>query len=175
MNIVIIYGSTEGQTRKIAEWAVGRLNDMGHEARALDSRRRMADLDLGAHDAVILAGSVHERLHQETLSNFVIAHREQLREKPTMLISVSLSVAFEDGRPEAQRYVDEFIRYTGFSPNRVSLTAGALRFAEYDHFMNQIVEHVVLAEREQIREDREFTDWAALGADIEAFAASVSG
>ncbi len=173
MNIIIIYGSTEGQTRKIAEWAVTQLSDMGHQARAIDSRRRMVDLDLGAHDAVILAGSVHERLHQETLTNFVIAHREQLREKPTLLISVSLSVAFSDGEDEARRYVDEFVRYTGFSPNRVSLVAGALRFAEYDHFMNQIVEHIVLAEREQIREDREFTDWAVLGADIEAFVKSV--
>lgn len=175
MKFLIVYGTTEGQTRKIVQAIVKQLENRGHEAKAFDSDRRMADLEITTFDAAILAGSVHEQRHQETFTNFVIAHRQQLRELPTLLISVSLSIAFKDGRSEAQRYVDNFQAYTEFNPKRVSLVAGALRYKEYDYFMSQIIEHVVLGDREQIREDREFTDWTALESDVDAFVDLVAG
>jgi menaquinone-dependent protoporphyrinogen oxidase len=169
---LLIYGTTEGQTRKIAEFCSDRLAEAGYQVEIHDSRRRMVHLDISSFDAVILAGSVHQRTHQETLTNFVIAHRAQLQKIPTLLISVSLSIAFENGEDEAKNYVREFVDYTGFEPNDVALVAGALRFDQYDYYMNQIVEHVVLDNREDISEDREFTDWNVLGDTVDAFAAS---
>ena len=172
MNILLVYGSTEGQTRKIAEFCSDHLAKAGHTVDLRDSRRRMLDLDISTFDAVILAGSVHEKTHQETLTNFVIAHKAQLKTKPTLLISVSLSIAFDNGEAEARRYVDAFVDYTGFEPNDVALTAGALKHDQYDYYMNQIVEHVVLENRGVMKEDREFTDWSALAAKLDAFAGS---
>ena len=172
MRFLLIYGTTEGQTRKIAEFCSNRLTEAGHYAELWDSRRRMVDLDISTFDAIILAGSVHQKHHQESLTNFVIAHREQLGKVPNLLISVSLSVAFENGRDEAQKYVDSFVEYTGFEPRSVALVAGALKFEQYDYYMNQIVEHIVLEDREKITEDREFTDWDALGDAVDAFAGS---
>ena len=173
MKFLLVYGTTEGQTRKIAEFCAVRLTEAGHDVDLRDSRRRMADLDIASFDAVILAGSVHQKQHQETLTNFVVAHRGQLKDAPTLLISVSLSIAFENGGKEARKYVDEFVEYTGFTPGSVALVAGALRFDQYDYYMSQIVEHLVLEDRAKITEDREFTDWDALGETLDAFAASV--
>lgn len=173
MNILLVYGSTEGQTRKIAEFCSDHLTKAGHVVDRRDSRRHMPDLDISTFDAVILAGSVHEKTHQETLSNFVIAHRAQLQPKPSLLISVSLSIAFDNGEAEAQRYVDGFVDYTGFKPSDVALTAGALKHDQYDYYMNQIVEHVVLENRGVIKGDREFTDWNAVAAKLDAFVVSV--
>ncbi|MDA4844284.1 flavodoxin domain-containing protein [Hoeflea poritis] len=172
MRFLLIYGTTEGQTRKIAEYCAERLKQAGHEVDIGDSRRRMLDLVIPSYDAVILAGSVHQQTHQETLLNFTVAHRKQLKELPTLLISVSLSIAFENGAEEARRYVDRFIEDTGFEPRAIALAAGALKYDQYDYYMNQIVEHVVLENRAPITEDREFTDWDALGKELDAFVQS---
>ncbi len=173
MRILIVYGTTEGQTRKIARFCASHFADADNEVELLDSRRRMSDLEISTFDCVVLAGSVHQRHYQESLTNFVVAHRKQLQEIPTFFISVSLSIAFENGDKEAQNYVDEFVEYSGFSPSTTALVAGALKFDQYDHYMNQIVEFVVLQDRSKITEDHEFTDWETLAGELDAFAASV--
>ena len=129
----------------------------------------MSDLEISKFDCVILAGSVHQRRHQDSLTNFVIAHKKQLQEVATFFISVSLSIAFEGGEQEAQKYVDDFAEETGFSPTGTALVAGALKFEQYDYYMNQIVEFVVLQDRSKIDEDQEFTDWETLGEELDAF------
>ena len=169
MRILVVYATSEGQTRKIAEFIAGELEKSGIEVELKDSKRRMAGLDVSKFDGAILAGSVHMNLHQETLTSFIIAHRSQLETLPTLLISVSLSIAFQLGEREANRYANDLMEYTGFEPTTLSLVAGALRFEEYDYFMEQIIEHVLLDEREKIHEDKEFTDWKALRVDLESF------
>lgn len=172
MKVLLIYGTTEGQTRKIAEFASERLAEAGHDVEVRDSRRA-ANTDLSAFDAVILAGSVHEKRHQESLENFVFAHRSQLSTVPTLLMSVSLSIAFENGESEAQDYVRRFIERTAFEPGTVALVAGALKIDQYDYYMSQIVEFVVLKDQEENLQDREFTDWDKLGGALDGFVASI--
>ena len=174
MKFLLIYATTEGQTRKIVEFVASQLKNLKHEVELLDSARRLLDLEISAYDAVIIAGSVHQRIHQESVTNFVIAHRGQLEKLPVLLISVSLSIAFDGGNDEAQNYVDMFVDYTGFKPTSRLLVAGALRFDEYDFFMEQIVEFVVLKDQENICGDKEFTDWGKLTEDIAGFASTVS-
>ena len=59
-------------------------------------------------------------------------------------------------------------------PTRTLAVAGALRYDEYDYFMEQIVQHVVLEGRDQNQEegDREFTDWDGLLSTVNEFASS---
>jgi len=173
MRILIVYGTTEGQTRKIAKFCAAHLSEAGHQTQLLDSLRPMVDVEVNAFDCVVLAGSVHKRQHQDSLTNFVIARREQLEKQPSLLISVSLSIAFEGGDKEAQGYVDKFTAYTRFKPTAQALVAGALKFDQYDYYMNQIVEFVVLQDRSKITEDHEFTDWETLAEELDAFVASL--
>lgn len=175
MKFLVIYGTTEGQTRKVAEFVKASLETEGHAVELYDSRRRLLDLDLTAFDGVVMAASVHQKKHQETITNFAIAHKAQLQKMPSLFLSISLAIAFDDSKAEAQRYVDKFVDYTKFEPQKIVLVGGALRFAEYDFFMGQIVEFVVLRKHPEITGDHEFTDWDALGADISDFARSVEG
>lgn len=172
MRVLLIYGTTEGQTRKIAEFTSDHLSKAGHDVDVRDSRRA-ANTDLSAFDAVILAGSVHEKRHQESLENFVFAHRSQLSTVPTLLISVSLSIAFENGESEARDYVRSFTERTAFEPGAVALVAGALKVDQYDYYMSQIVEFVVMKDQEESLQDREFTDWDGLGGTLNGFIASI--
>ncbi len=175
MNILIVYGTSEGHTRKICEHVAERLTAAGHSTSVKDSARPLAGVQPTDFDGAVVAGSVHQQRHQDSLRLFVAAHREQLAAIPTLLISVSLSAAFKLGRKDAEGYLSDFLDQTGWTPGRSLLVAGALRFSKYDYFMQQIVEHVVMAHRElgEKTNDYDFTDWEALDAAVDEFVASV--
>jgi menaquinone-dependent protoporphyrinogen oxidase len=171
MKILIVYGTTEGQTQKIAEWTASRIRQLEHEVELKDSAAIGSDLDPEECDAFIIAGSVHHEHHQEGITDFVIAHREVLSAKPSAFISVSLSAVLEDEKTEAQKYVDHFVSTTGWRPRMTLLIGGAARFAEYDYFQEQVIKFVVM-KRGGIMDadrDREFTDWSELGDFVDEF------
>ena len=95
MNALIVYGTTKGQTRKIAEWTATRIRERGHQAELLDSAAPVSDPDFATYDAFIIAASVHQEYHQETITSLVIAHLGVLDTKPSAFISVSLSAVLE--------------------------------------------------------------------------------
>ena len=174
MNVLIVYGTTEGQTRKIAEWAAGHVRKCGHEAELRDSAAADSGLNLERFDAFIVAASVHQEYHQASIRNFVMAHRQALEAKPSAFVSVSLSAVLEGGQADAKKYVATFLAATGWQPKSILLLGGALRFAEYDYFQEQIVRFIVMRDggARGGGGDREFTDWNALGAFIDGFLAA---
>ena len=99
LNVLIVYGTTEGQTRKIAEWTAKRIRERSHQAKLLDSAALESDLDLDTYNAIIIAASVHQECHQGEITNFVIAHRETLAAKPSVFISVTLCAVLEGAEP----------------------------------------------------------------------------
>jgi menaquinone-dependent protoporphyrinogen oxidase len=171
LNVLIVYGTTEGQTRKIAEWTATRIRGRGHQSELLDSAALESDLDFETYDAFIIAASVHQEYHQEAITNFVIAHLEVLDTKPSAFISVSLSAVLEGARTEAQKYVDSFVSETRWRPRMTLLLGGALRFTEYDYFQEQIVKFIVMkrGHAPSTGRDREFTDWQALTDFVDGF------
>jgi menaquinone-dependent protoporphyrinogen oxidase len=171
MKVLIAYATTEGQTRKIAEKIANQVRELGHVAELADIERKRRGINIDEFDAVIIAASVHQRDHQDAIEVFVTACRAALNAKPTMFLSVSLSAAFDEGRGEALDYVARFVGQTGWTPGVSLPVAGALRNEAYDYFQQQILEHVVLKNREVDRLERnhEFTDWKALSDAVEAF------
>lgn len=173
MKILIAYGSTEGQTRKIVKAVAKQIKDLGHEVAMFDTSGLMGDLHPAAFEKIIVAGSVHVERHQETMALFVLSHLEELHSKPSLFISVSLAAAFNDGLVEAQDYVDGFAKYTGWAPKKALLVAGAVRHGEYGYYEEHIFEYIVLKDRslDDPSKDQEFTDWIALAKDVERFIA----
>jgi len=171
VNVLIVYGTTEGQTRKISEWTATRVSERGHKTELRDSASLASDSNLESFDAFIIAASVHQERHQDTITNFVIAHHELLNTRPSAFISVSLSAVLEDERTEAQKYVDRFISVTGWRPRVTLLLGGALRFTDYDYFQEQIVKFIVMKRggTASTGRDHEFTDWNALAEFVDGF------
>lgn len=172
MKILIAYGSTEGHTQKIVETIARQLGEMGCSVGLTNTARLGEGSNPADFDKVIIAGSVHEQAHQELVEAFALSNRAILAGKPSLFISVSLAAAFPDGEAEAQKYVDQFVTTTGWQPGQVLKVAGALRHGEYGFYKEQILSRVVLSGREiDPSQDQEFTDWTALAAVIDGFAA----
>lgn len=176
MKVLVAFGTTEGHTQKIAKYVSEKIREAGHDADLYDCSRRLRGHEFGPVEAMIVLASVHHKYHQETAVAFAAAHREELKAKPSALISVSLSSAFEEGKNDAQDYVKSFSEATGWQPEMMHLAAGALKYSEYDFFKEQIIRYVVMAGRPVPpgKQDWEFTDWAALDSFIAKFLETAS-
>lgn len=169
MKVLVLYGTVEGQTAKVAGFVADQVRALGHEADLQDSDAP-EPVEFGDVDAVILAGSVHQRRHPRHFEALLAGLKEDLSRRKTLLLSVSLNAAFGEGREEAQEYVTELKMRTGFEPDSEMLVAGAVRSSEYDYFAMQVIRHVVLRGRKADDSgEHEFTDWEALAAGVEKF------
>lgn len=171
MNVLIVYATSEGQTQKIAERTATLVRERGHQVDLRDSAAPASGADLETFNAFIVAASVHQKQHQESIMDFVVAHRKFLDTKPSAFISVSLAAVLEEGRAEAQSYVDHFALATGWHPFMTLLLGGALRLTEYDYFQEQIVKFIVMKRSAPASAERdyEFTDWNALASFVDDF------
>jgi menaquinone-dependent protoporphyrinogen oxidase len=171
VEFLIVFETVEGQTRKIAERVEQQIQAAGHGVRLFNTENRFAQCTFDGCDKVVLAAPVHERRHPASFEDFVASNRDELKVRPTLLISVSLKAAFPEGLEEAQDYLIEMEMRTGFDPDHEVLAAGAIRTASYGYFESQVVHDVVLDGRDVdlVEGMREFTDWDQLGVDVAAF------
>lgn len=171
MSLLVVYGTMEGQTGKIARFVETLARDSGEQTVLFDSADQTGKLSVTNFDKVVLAAPVHERRHPRSFEVFVSANREELARRRTLLLSVSLSAAFDEGLEEAQDYVDEMKLRTGLDPDAESLVAGAVRSERYAFYETQVLRHVVLRGRDfdpSVKE-HEFTDWDKIQTTVSAF------
>lgn len=178
MNILLVYGTTEGQTRKIADFVAAQLRERHHQVIAVDAAALPADLDPRAFDAVLIAASLHFGHYQSAVVHFVKAHLTTIDAKPNAFLSVSLAAASDDPDDlEGLRQCDAaFVARTQWSPGRIHHATGAFRYTEYDFFKRWALKYIAArrgAPTDTSR-DHELTDWQALADFAESFAAGAS-
>jgi len=159
--ILMVYGTTEGQTRKIVE-TIGDLAAAGHEVETADAEAVRADWFLTDPDAVLLAASVHIGKHPPSVGRFVMDHRARLEAIPSAFLSVSLAASGDAAAcDEAGGYVATFLSETGWKPAMTGIVAGALPYSRYGFLKRLMMKQI--AKRKGLPTDtscdHEFTDW----------------
>jgi len=176
--ILVLYGTTEGHTRKIAEFIAERLRRVGKTVDLVDSATPAATQVAPIYAGAIVGGSVHYDKHPASLAHFIKANVAWLNTIPTAFFSVSLATAHRDAqsRAEARKQADQFIDETGLAPGMVWPVAGALKFTQYDFFKRYMVRSIA----KQIggdsdivmSRDTEYTDWNELGRCVDEYLAA---
>lgn len=165
MKILIVYATTEGQTRKVARFVFDRLAEAGHSAELIPASEA-GGLDPSGYDGTIVAGSVHAGRYQKELVAWAKAEAPGLGQVPTLMLSVSLAAAGSDPDDWAgiRACVGRFAEEAGWIPGRVEHVAGAFRFSEYDFFRSWAMRWIAAQKDQSVRpgEDKEYTDWEAL-------------
>lgn len=165
MKILIAYATGEGQTRRIARHVADRIFDAGHSVELVEAADA-AETDLRRFDRAILAASVHVGHYQRSLTDFAAAKTGELRNLPTLFLSVSLAAAGHDAEDwkGLDRILQDFEDATGWTPGRTEQVAGAYRPSEYDIFRRFVMRRIIAAKdpAADLDADKEYTDWAAL-------------
>jgi menaquinone-dependent protoporphyrinogen oxidase len=175
--MLIVYGTSYGQTEKIALRMATLLSAAGDTVtctRADALPRGLAPRDF---DGVIVGASVIRGRHQRSVRRFVRAHHDALNGKPSAFFSVSGSAAAADEptRDAARRCMDEFLCESGWHPRLAASIAGAMSFTKYDPITRWILKRISRREGgpTDTSRDHELTDWTQVERFLRAFAATV--
>ena len=180
--ILILYATREGQTRRIAEHISARLQEHHVEAAILDAAHIPEEFSLGGYSAAIVSASVHGGKHEREIVQFVKFQRSELENMPTAFLSVSLSEAgAEDASAssvrraqaaaDARRMIDDFLKETRWSPERIKAIAGALAYTKYNFLMRLVMKQIArrAGGSTDTSRDREYTNWSDLDHFVDDF------
>jgi menaquinone-dependent protoporphyrinogen oxidase len=157
--ILIAYGTSEGQTARIADHLAKVIRGRGLDAESLNLSRS-SDVSLDAYDAVIIGGSIHMGKHQEEVADFVRQNRADLESLPSAFFSVSLAANGDAANAEA--YVENFVQLTGWRPAKVGLFSGALLYRQYGFLKRSMMKRIVRDKpgmSTDTSRDHLYTDW----------------
>lgn len=137
--ILITYGTTEGQTTKIASYTADVLRDLGHDVELLDVNHIGNSIPEG-FDGVIIGASIHMGRHNKHVVEFVRKNQDTMAHVPSAFFSVSL--AAHGDTAEAEGYVDRFEEETGWRPAMVALFSGALLYTQYGFIKRRLMKKI---------------------------------
>jgi menaquinone-dependent protoporphyrinogen oxidase len=162
--VLVLFGSTDGHTAKVARFIGGELRTLGAEVDVVDAAH--ASPALQDYAAVIVAASIHAGGYQRKVIRWVRTHAMQLHLKPNAFVSVCLAVLQKN--PAVQRDLemirDRFMGRTGWIPADIRIVAGALPYTRYGWFKRMIMQLIVkrVGGPTDASQDYEFTDWEGL-------------
>jgi menaquinone-dependent protoporphyrinogen oxidase len=169
--VLVLYGTTDGHTRLIAESLGDSLRLSGVEADVINARAD--NPSVAGYEGVIVAASVHAGRYQDAVEHWVRAHARELAERPTALVSACLSVVNPTPKVMAdiEATVQRFVNTTGWRPARVKHVAGALLYTQYNFFKRWLMKRIAAQQggATDVSKDYDYTDWVDLKRFAEEF------
>jgi len=177
MKVLLVYGTTEGQTERVVRFVAERFTHQGHQTLTVRAGSAPAVPELRDFDAIVVAASVRAGRYQLAVTQFVKQHLAAIRAKPNAFVSVSLAAASDDPSDVAglEKCVAAFSGATGWTPTQIHHVAGAFRYTRYGFITRWVMRRI--ASRKGMstdpRRDVELTDWDDVARFADAFAARV--
>lgn len=161
---LIVYGTTEGQTAKVAQFLADVGRRAGHSVDVVHAGEIAEDAKLEDYAAVLVGASVHEGRYQRDVRRFVARHRMWLGERRSAFFSLSLAAASRNPEEvrEIQAIIDGFVAEHGWKPDMTASFAGALKYTQYNWLKRAVMKHIAKKEggNTDTSHDHEYTDWA---------------
>jgi menaquinone-dependent protoporphyrinogen oxidase len=170
--ILVIFGTTDGHTAKVARTIRERLVRNGHETDLVDAAE--ATPNPGDYDAAVVAASVHAGKYPRQIVHWATKHAPQLNRKPTAFVSVCLGIL--EHNPKVDRdlesMLERFFRSTAWHPVQTKIVAGALKYSQYSVIKRWIMKRIVkkAGGDTDTSRDYEYTDWEELRRFADRFA-----
>ena len=165
---LVLYGTTDGQTTKVAA-AIGEALCAAGVTAEIANAAGLWDPDPEDFAGVIVAASVHAGGYQRAVARWVTSHAVALGQRPAVFVSVCLGVL--EHKPtvdqELRRIMERFFTQTGWHPAETKMVAGALKYRQYNWLKRWIMKRIVAKAHgnTDTSRDYEYTDWK----DLQAF------
>lgn len=162
MSALLLYCSTDGQTKKIMTQIANELRQHGYECDVRDLTSVQQSLNLSAYNKVLVGASIRYGYFNKTLDKFITRHLTQLNSMPSAFFGVNLTARkAEKNTPETNAYMRKFLEKTPWKPTLTGVFAGALFYPRYkwiDRVMIQLIMKMTKGETDPTKEI-EYTDW----------------
>lgn len=160
----VFFATTDGQTRRIAEAFAAHARFLGVDSQAIDlTSAQAAGFSWSRVRAVVVAASVHVGRHQPEAEAFVRRHLVELNARPSMFLSVSLSICsrLRDEVDGARSIAATFPEHLGWKVERVVCVAGRLAYTQYGLLKRFVMRRIAVKAGgpADTSRDHELTDW----------------
>jgi menaquinone-dependent protoporphyrinogen oxidase len=163
-HILVVYGTTDGHTAKIAATLGETLRGQGADVDVIDAGA--VPPSPRDYAGVIVAASLHAGGYQPAVKRWVRQHAAVLSGKPSAFVSVCLGVLQQEPKvqQELTAIVNRFMSDTGWQPTIIEPVAGALLYTKYNWIKRWIMKRIVQkagGDTDTTR-DYEYTNWTEL-------------
>jgi menaquinone-dependent protoporphyrinogen oxidase len=160
---LIVYGTKEGHTAKIAQRISDVIRQHGHTIDIYDARKLPASLSLDGYNGILVGLSIHMFQWSSAARNFVRNNKHQLEITQSAFFSVSLTAANKDlnARSQLDYWIEKFFDATGWHPKVIGNFAGCLAYTRYGFFTRFVMKSIARSQNESTdtSKDHEFTNW----------------
>lgn len=161
--VLMIYGTSYGQTEKIARRIGAALEASGVTVESCDAAKSRPSMDLQQYSAVVVGSSLIARGAQKSIQQFVSANVGVLNRVPTAYFQVSASAgsASQEGRNAAWRALEGFLKHAQWTPKLTASLAGAINYTKYPFLLRWYMKRAAAKNggSTDTSRDHELTDW----------------
>lgn len=159
--LLILYSTTDGHTKRIAQFLYDLLAEKNQPIKLLNIECSES-VEFESFDKVVIAASIRYGKFNRQLRRFVACHTESLNSRKTAFISVSLVARKpEKNTPETNVYTRKFLHHIRWKPDLVYVAAGMLDYSKYNFFDRNIIRFImkITGGPTDLSSTTEFTDW----------------
>ena len=161
MKSLIIYSSTDGQTKKICE-VIGE-NFNNKEFIEILPLEDAFHLNINNYDQIILGASIRYGNYKSNLFKFIKYNIKILETKKNAFFSVNVVARKnEKNTPDTNPYIKKFLKKTSWRPKKIEVFAGKVDYPNYNLFNKLVIRLIMFITKgpTDISHSYEFTEWA---------------
>ena len=170
MNSLIIYSTTDGQTKKICETLKENSIDKNfYEIISLDEAFHK---EIKKYEKIIIGASIRYGRHNPRIYKFIEMNKEVLEKKKSAFFSVNVVARkSEKNTPDTNPYIIKFLKKSEWQPKKLGVFAGKIDYPRLS-FINKIVIRLIMFITKgptNTNNTYEFTDWQRVKKFINEF------
>ena len=163
MNSLLIYSSTDGQTKKICEEI--KSHSINEKTFKITSIEEVSRLNLQNFDQIIIGASIRYGNHNKKVHEFVEKNKDILSSKKNAFFSVNVVARKpEKGEPNTNPYVQKFLKKTKWRPKKLGVFAGKIDYPSLNFINRNMIRLIMFITRgpTDTKNIYEFTNWESV-------------
>ena len=170
-NILVVYATTDGHTRKICQRLQQVIEQQGNQAQLVQIDEPHPDL--AQYDKIVVGASIRYGKHSKLIYEFIEHNQLLLESNPNAFFSVNVVARKPDkNQPDTNPYLKKFLRQITWQPQQLAVFGGNLDYPGCRYLDRQMIRLIMWMTKGPTAPDTQidYTDWD----QVETFAKLIS-
>lgn len=160
MKTIILYLTTDGQTKKISEKLAEHLDNC--TLVSLRDPNALQQVNLAEYEQIVIGAAIRYGYFDSLLYKFIKQHCDILNSKRSAFFGVNLTARKPNrNTPQTNTYTRKFLAKIDWKPTLTAVFAGALLYPRYGFFDRTMIRFIMKITGGETDTSREYelTDW----------------
>ena len=170
MNSLIIYSTTDGQTKKICETL--KENSIDKNFYEIISLEEAFHKEIEKYEKIIIGASIRYGRHNPKIYEFIEINKEVLEKKKSAFFSVNVVARKpEKNTPDTNPYIRKFLKKSNWLPKKLGVFAGKIDYPKLGFINRSVIRFIMFITSGPTNTNNtyEFTDWHSVRKFIKEF------